>query len=94
MPRCIALVSVQLTAYDYAKGQITEYGIEGVKNHFISSALAAGAACVAMQPFDLVASRLMNQPKDGKQYYKGAIDCVVKTVKAEGPIGLYKGGYY
>jgi hypothetical protein len=42
VPRVIALVSVQLTAYDYIKQKATENGIDGIKNHFLSSALAAG----------------------------------------------------
>jgi solute carrier family 25 protein 34/35 len=91
VPRVIALVSVQMTAYDYIKQKATENGIDGMKNHFLSSALAAGAACIAMQPFDLVAARLMNQPKGTSRMYAGPIDCAIKTVKAEGPIGLYKG---
>ena len=36
----------------------------------------------------------MNQPfgPDGKGLvYKNSLDCAVQTIKAEGPLGLYKG---
>ena len=37
-----------------------------------------------------IKTRMMNQPKD-KPLYSGPIDCVAKTVRAEGIGGLYKG---
>ncbi|XP_054899620.1 solute carrier family 25 member 35 [Poeciliopsis prolifica] len=49
---------------------------------------------LAMTPFDVVSTRLYNQPVDhmGKgQLYKGFSDCLSKTLKKEGLIGLYKG---
>ncbi len=66
---------------------------EGVSCHVIASGVSAGAACICMQPFDLIGSRLMNQPvSEGKKLrYEGPVDCFQKTVKAEGPLGLYKG---
>ena len=33
---------------------------------------------------------MMNQPQ-GAQLYSGALDCAVKTARAEGLTGLYKG---
>jgi hypothetical protein len=33
---------------------------------------------------------MMNQPKEAP-LYKSAIDCAVKTARAEGVLGLYKG---
>jgi hypothetical protein len=39
-------------------------------------------------------TRLMNQPLDGKGrgvMYSGLVDCLLKTVKAEGPLAIYKG---
>ncbi|XP_032431683.1 solute carrier family 25 member 35 [Xiphophorus hellerii] len=49
---------------------------------------------LAMTPFDVVSTRLYNQPVDqmGKgQLYKGFSDCFSKTLKKEGLTGLYKG---
>ncbi|XP_056140853.1 solute carrier family 25 member 35 isoform X2 [Lampris incognitus] len=48
----------------------------------------------AMTPFDVVSTRLYNQPVDhrGKgQLYQGFADCFSKTLKKEGVTGLYKG---
>jgi len=46
-------------------------------------------ACT-VAPFDMVRTRLMNQPPD-KKVYTGAIDCVMKITAAEGPGGFYRG---
>lgn len=49
---------------------------------------------LCMTPFDVVSTRLYNQPVDhlGKgQLYKGFTDCFSKTLKKEGLVGLYKG---
>jgi hypothetical protein len=60
----------------------------------LSAALAAGfAATVASSPFDVIKSRIMNQPVDaGGQgiLYKGLLDCAAKSVRAEGLLSLYK----
>ncbi|CAG02891.1 unnamed protein product, partial [Tetraodon nigroviridis] len=49
---------------------------------------------LAMTPFDVVSTRLYNQPVDrlGKgQLYKGFSDCFLKTLRKESLVGLYKG---
>ena len=43
-----------------------------------------------VSPFDMVRTRLMNQPPDAK-IYSGAFDCVGKIMAAEGPGGFYRG---
>ena len=54
-----------------------------------------------MQPTDTVLTRMYNQPTiatpDGRHIgalYKNPIDCLWKTLKAEGPFGWYKGIVY
>jgi solute carrier family 25 protein 34/35 len=46
-----------------------------------------------MNPSDIVAARLYNQPViDGKgQYYEGPVDALSKIVKKEGVLALWKG---
>ena len=51
-----------------------------------------------MQPTDTVLTRMYNQPTiptpDGRHVgalYKNPLDCLWKTLKAEGPLGWYKG---
>ncbi|XP_039725171.1 mitochondrial glutamate carrier 2 isoform X1 [Pteropus medius] len=46
-----------------------------------------GVTCVF--PIDLAKTRLQNQ--HGKDIYKGMIDCLMKTVKVEGFLGMYRG---
>ena len=41
-------------------------------------------------PFDMVRTKLMNQPPD-KIEFTGFVDCFVKVVKKDGPGGLYRG---
>ncbi|KAK2509245.1 hypothetical protein MC885_013069 [Smutsia gigantea] len=62
-------------------------------------ALAGGmissiAVVAVMTPFDVVSTRLYNQPVDGAgrgQLYGGLADCLVKIWRQEGPLALYKG---
>lgn len=53
--------------------------------------MAALCATAAIQPFDFIAARLMNQPSDAK-LYKGFFDCVHKSIRSEGILSLSKGG--
>jgi solute carrier family 25 protein 34/35 len=96
MPRVLALVSVQLTTYDHVKSRLRRAGwANGTPTHFVSSAVASFCATIAMQPFDLVAARLMNQPstEGGRPaLYTGPLDCFRKIVATEGPLALTKGG--
>eukprot|EP00622_Pseudochattonella_farcimen_P008148 FR744323.1.p1 GENE.FR744323.1~~FR744323.1.p1 ORF type:complete len:205 (+),score=29.11 FR744323.1:2-616(+) len=93
--RIVMLVVAQMTTYDAAKDYLVTSNTlsSGPLCHTISSAVAAGAGAIAMQPFDLVVSRMMNQPVvDGKPtLYATPIECVTKTVRNEGVLALYKG---
>ncbi|XP_004692590.1 PREDICTED: mitochondrial glutamate carrier 2 [Condylura cristata] len=46
-----------------------------------------GVTCVF--PIDLAKTRLQNQ--QGKDVYKGMVDCLMKTARAEGFFGMYRG---
>ncbi|KAL0993818.1 hypothetical protein UPYG_G00114330 [Umbra pygmaea] len=59
-----------------------------------ASMISSVVVVAAMTPFDVVSTRLYNQPVDhtGKgELYKGFVDCFSKTLKKEGVAGLYKG---
>lgn len=66
----------------------------------ILASLSAGfTAALFSMPFDLIKSRLMAQrpdPLTGEMPYKGVMDCVMKMMKTEGPMGFYNGfsAYY
>ena len=55
----------------------------------LTGASAGATEAFVVVPFELIKIRLQDRASAGK--YTGAIDCVVKTVKAEGPLALYNG---
>jgi len=91
---CTGSVS-QLTTYDWLKHWVkkTTQWQDGLKLHFSASLLSGFCVTVAMNPADVISTRLYNQPVvNGKgTSYNGIVDCAVKTIKTEGVRGLYKG---
>lgn len=63
---------------------------EGLTSQVIGSLASGLISALVSTPFDVVKTRIMNQAQ-GSTMYTGPIDCLVKTVKAEGPLALYKG---
>ncbi|XP_076460113.1 mitochondrial uncoupling protein 4-like [Babylonia areolata] len=61
--------------------------------HTMASVCSGLVAALMGTPADVVKTRIMNQPtKDGKGLlYSGSVDCLVKTVRKEGFLALYKG---
>lgn len=60
----------------------------------VSGATAGTAMAIAMNPTDVISTRLYNQGVNasGKGiYYSGVIDCFMKILKTEGFRGFYKG---
>lgn len=55
----------------------------------LTGATAGATESFVVVPFELVKIRLQDKAQAGK--YTGMIDCVTKTVKAEGPLALYNG---
>jgi len=94
--RATALSAVELASYDDIKMRFLHSGLfrEGFSLH-INSALCAGfLASLASSPFDVVKSRIMQQPSgpDGKGlYYKGMLDCFYVSFKTEGITTLWRG---
>eukprot|EP00127_Corallochytrium_limacisporum_P000653 Clim_evm52s22 gene=Clim_evmTU52s22 len=88
-----ALVTMgQLTAYDHSKHTILDYELlhEGFPLHMAASMIAGFVGSGISAPMDTVKSRIMNQPKENPRY-TGTLDCIRKTIRAEGPLALYKG---
>ncbi|KAK7112433.1 mitochondrial uncoupling protein 4-like isoform X1 [Littorina saxatilis] len=91
-----ALVNLgDLATYDTAKHLILRKTSlhDNYVTHSLASVCSGLVAALMGTPADVVKTRVMNQPtKDGKGLlYKGSIDCLVKTVKKEGFLALYKG---
>lgn len=55
----------------------------------LTGASAGATEAFVVVPFELVKIRMQDRASAGK--YTGIIDCVAKTVKAEGPLALYNG---
>ncbi|KIW31978.1 uncharacterized protein PV07_03564 [Cladophialophora immunda] len=55
----------------------------------LTGATAGATEAFVVVPFELVKIRLQDRASAGK--YNGIMDCVVKTVKSEGPLALYNG---
>lgn len=59
------------------------------KLSILTGASAGATEAFVVVPFELIKIRLQDRASAGK--YSGMIDCVIKTVKAEGPLALYNG---
>jgi len=93
--------SVQLPSYNFTKTQLVQHGIlpaDSTWTFLASSSMSGICVCLVMQPADTALTRMYNQPTirapDGTlqgTLYKNPIDCLWKTLKAEGVYGWYKG---
>ncbi|KAH6822616.1 uncoupling protein 5 [Perilla frutescens var. hirtella] len=93
--RAMVVTASQLASYDQFKEMILEKNLmkDGLGTHVTASFAAGFVAAVASNPIDVIKTRVMNMKVEaGKAApYSGAVDCAVKTIKAEGPMALYKG---
>lgn len=95
--RAALLTASQLASYDHVKHFLLNSGVlkrDGIPTHFWSSFFAGFIAAAMTSPFDVVKTRIMNQPvgPDGRgALYKSTRDCFAQTIKSEGLFGLYKG---
>ncbi|XP_023227028.1 mitochondrial uncoupling protein 4-like [Centruroides sculpturatus] len=92
-----ALVNLgELTTYDTSKHLILKHTT--LKDNYVTHTLASSCsgliAATLGTPADVIKTRIMNQHTDANgrgQLYKSSIDCLRKTIKAEGFFALYKG---
>eukprot|EP00250_Pteridium_aquilinum_P021693 c25197_g1_i1 orf=48-1022(-) len=92
--RAMVVTASQLSTYDQAKESIEQRQLlpGGVATHVAASCAAGLVASIASNPIDVIKTRFMNMKAEGgRPAYSGALDCVLKTVRAEGPLALYKG---
>ncbi|KAJ3271772.1 hypothetical protein HDV01_006380 [Terramyces sp. JEL0728] len=93
--RAMILTATQLSSYDHTKRYLidTLNFNEGILTHFVASMVAGFACATTTAPVDLVKSRYMNQKyENGKGLvYSSPADCFVKTFRAEGIPGFFKG---
>ncbi|XP_034675832.1 mitochondrial uncoupling protein 5-like [Vitis riparia] len=93
--RAMIVTASQLASYDQIKETILEKGVmkDGLGTHVTASFAAGFVAAVASNPVDVIKTRVMNMKVEPGTAppYTGALDCAMKTVRAEGPMALYKG---
>jgi hypothetical protein len=96
--RAALVTSGQMASYDQTKRLLAEHCAGGSMDServriplaaFVSGFTAATVAA----PVDLVRSRVMDDARGASTngMYRSALDCTWKTVKAEGPLALWKG---
>lgn len=91
--RAMVLNGTKMACYDTIKQNIIGSGYfsaTSISTQFCSAFGAGFFMVCTVAPFDIVRTRLMNQPPDAK-LYTGFADCVMKLVKHEGPTALWKG---
>lgn len=98
--RAFVLSAAMMPTYDHTKHYLLEKGWvreESVWAHIISGMTAGFVMATATSPIDVVKTRIMNQKlahQSGQHVghvYTGSMDCFIRTLKAEGPLGFYKG---
>eukprot|EP00980_Cylindrotheca_fusiformis_P011093 scaffold2553_cov138-Cylindrotheca_fusiformis.AAC.1 len=91
--RAIVLNASKMGVYDVAKGQVVEntgWARNSPQTAFCSSFVAGFFMTCTVAPFDRLRTKLMNQPTNEK-LYSSLGDCLVKTVRQEGPLSLWRG---
>ena len=91
--RAMVLNGTKMACYDQAKGYVVEYtGFDkkSLVTQFLSAVTAGFFMTCTVSPFDMVRTRLMNQPAD-KKIYNNAFDCMVKIATQEGPLTFWRG---
>lgn len=89
--RAMILNATKMACYDQCKQLCRGMGFkDGLQLQFMSAFSAGFFMTCTVSPFDIIRTRLMNQPSDAK-LYNGFLDCFMKILKNEGPLGFYKG---
>lgn len=97
VPRTVVGSVTQLVSFDYSKQKLLQYSYfedKKLLTAFLASMIGGIAISVAMTPFDLIVTRIYNQPTDteGKGLlYSSYKDCVLKIYRSEGLSAFYKG---
>lgn len=91
--RACTLNATKMGVYDISKGYVsktTGWARKDVRTAFCSSFIAGFFMTCTVAPWDMLRTKLMNQPTD-KKLYTGFSDCAVKTIKQDGVLSLWRG---
>jgi solute carrier family 25 protein 34/35 len=91
LPRVMTGSAVQLSSYDACKALVVQWGAPpGAPQHLAASLLASVLTVTAMNPWDVISTRLY-QSVGNRTVYSGPLDCAAQTVAREGWGALQKG---
>lgn len=91
--RAMVLNGTKMAVYDQAKGYVvmaTGWERKSLLTTFFSAVTAGFFMTCTVSPFDMIRTRLMNQPSDAK-IYNNAVDCMIKIATQEGPLTFWRG---
>lgn len=88
--RAMILNATKMACYDTCKQALKPHVPDGIPLQFMSAFTAGFFMTCTVSPFDIIRTRLMNQPSDAK-LYNGFGDCAMKILQNEGPTGFWKG---
>ncbi|OWR52251.1 Solute carrier family 25 member 35 [Danaus plexippus plexippus] len=96
IPRGAVGSGSQMVSFAFAKEWLREKGFfeSPLALSFMGANLGGVVMTICLNPFDVVATRLSNQPLDANNrgaLYRGMSDCFVKMFRAEGVTSFYKG---
>ncbi|KAG6462610.1 hypothetical protein O3G_MSEX013369 [Manduca sexta] len=97
IPRGAVGSSSQMVSFAYAKQWLRDHNLfvnSPLMLSFAGANLGGLVMTLCLNPFDVVATRLSNQPVDAQnrgKLYSGMIDCFIKMARKEGAASLYKG---
>ncbi|KAJ3108566.1 Mitochondrial oxaloacetate carrier protein [Phlyctochytrium planicorne] len=81
--RAGVVTGVQLATYDETKYVLKKSKImeEGFQLHFTASVVAGLVTTTASAPIDFIKSRILSQPANHPDRYKGVLDCMFRSVR-------------
>ena len=85
--------AAQLVTYSYVMDRLTRntsLRAGSWQSNVIGAVLSGFVVAVVINPLDVVATRIYNQPGQAR-LYSGYMDCVLKIVMKEGITAFYKG---
>jgi len=95
--RAAVIACTELSIYDESKLWIHKKGWirDGFPTHLVASLLCGLVATFLASPIDFIKTNLQAQPIDPRTgkgvYYSSSFDCLIKTVKNEGILALWRG---
>lgn len=97
LSRDLPFRAIQLTLYENARQRYSTWvkrrhtrEMTAVEN-LLMGAVTGSATAAFTTPLDVIRTRMMSQSPGTGAAYSSAVDCIVKSVRAEGVRSLYKG---